>query len=306
MLCGVPRWPLRRQWLLAQVLWLMGVLGSPAQAQTPPLLQFQAVSPSWYVLYGSDETLTESIDGRIANVALVVKSGQALIIGSGVSFQHGQAIVQAAKKITGKRRLSLLLTHAQAEFIMGAAAFERANIAVQMPVAARVRMQERCGVCLQNLTTRYGVKAMQGSRVLARVQAPKPFAKLQFIDHGLNSSAGMSVYDPEDDVHFLAGLYSPARVPELQEASPLLWRQALAGVKAKHLIPGHGPLLHRLDWSYFDHLYQQVEAHLDAGGSLAELLTLADSAAHSGWKNYPLYHRRNLSQWFLKREAESF
>ena len=117
-----------------------------------------------YVLRGADAAPSADNLARTGNVALIV--GPRGVVETGVSYQHGAAIVAAVTKTTDRPIRLAIITHPQQQYLFGAAAFQERGVPVWMHRKAADLMATRCEICLTSLRALLGNEAMAGTRIV--------------------------------------------------------------------------------------------------------------------------------------------
>jgi len=288
-------------------------------------VELQPVAPGVWMARGQGGEVDPANRGRIGNAALIAGPRGAVVIDSGVSRRHGQALLAAARRLSPQPLRALLLTHVRQEFVFGAAAFQDAGLPVLMHPAAARLMRARCEGCLKTLNRVLGAEAMAGSRVAVPdrlVEAGdasltawvgRPLQLLAFGPQAQSSGPGdLAVWDEASGTLVAGGLVDADTVPDVQDADFAGWRQALATLARlpglSQVIPGHGPLappatLARIA-AYLDALEARTAALLAAGTPLSEVADATDLSAFAHWDQYDTVHRRNASVVYLRHERE--
>ncbi|NIO41779.1 MAG: MBL fold metallo-hydrolase, partial [Burkholderiales bacterium] len=92
---------------------------------TRPALGQQAVevADNVYALVGSADEVTTENRGRVANAGFIVGPSGVIVIDTGISYRHGNQLLDAIHEVTARPVKLVILTHAVKEFVFGAAAF---------------------------------------------------------------------------------------------------------------------------------------------------------------------------------------
>lgn len=316
--------PGRRRALV--VLGAMGLGAAGCASQGPSDgVELQPVAPGVWMARGLGGEVDLANRGRIGNAALIAGPLGALVIDSGVSRRHGQALLAAARRVAPQPLRALLLTHVRQEFVFGAAAFQDAGLPVLMHPAAARLMRARCEGCLKTLQRVLGAAEMAGSRVavpdrLVEVgdttlseAIGRPLQLLAFGPQAQSSGPGdLAVWDATSGTLVAGGMVDAETVPDVQDADFTGWRQALAAFARlpglRQVVPGHGPLappaqIGRIA-AYLDALEARCADLLAAGTPLSEVADACDLPAFAGWDQFETVHRRNASIVYLRQERE--
>jgi len=287
---------------------------SSARADEAPV----ELAPGVYALIGSTDEATPENGGVVGNSGFIVGPTGTTVINTGSSYAHGLRLIATAERTGGRPVVLAIMLQPLQEFVMGSAAFAERGIPVLAHELSAGLVKARCETCLKNLKTLLGEAAMQGTRVLAPPQTLKATQtrevggrRLQLWHGGWGATAGdLVVIDTHSGVAFAGALLSVRRIPELRDANPAGWRQALAAFEAlpiRRVVPGYGPpagleAVAALR-GYFDALERQATGLLEDGSSLLEASQRADLPAYADWDHYARAHPRNLQQTYLRLEA---
>jgi glyoxylase-like metal-dependent hydrolase (beta-lactamase superfamily II) len=302
---------------------LIGLLAAscaaPGVRALPP--RTVTVAAGVYAMLGSGGAIDQENGGRTANVAFVVGPDGVVIVDSGISYREGEAIIAAVERVSDRPIRLAILTHAGQEAIFGAGAFQARGI----PVLAHRRSAEliaaRCETCLRNLRSTLGEQAMAQTRVVTPDRLIDGDETLELIGRPLRliaprwSSApgAMAVFDEETSTLIAGNLVTIDRIPEMRDAAPSGWREALAqlaALRCKHLVPGYGPIGNCADIAplahYLDALDNRIQALLKDGVSLAEVRDRCDLAEFARWDQYETLHPQNANHAYLRLERAQF
>ncbi|EHR71888.1 Zn-dependent hydrolase, glyoxylase [Burkholderiales bacterium JOSHI_001] len=308
-----------RWWLGLGLFWALAgcaALGPGGDTVSP-----RRVAPGVYILPGLPGEPEVDNGGRIGNVGFIVGPRGVVVVNSGTSYAHGQAVLKAIARVTDQPVKLLLLTHVHQEFVFGAAAFQARGIPVALHEDAARLMASRCENCLRSLKRLLGEPAMAGTRV---VKAERRVVNGQVLDDigravrvlhfGHSSGPGdIAVLDESTGTLFAGGLADVGQVPDIQDSRLPAWRQALAALGLMGLrtvVPGHGPAAEAgaalaATGRYLDALESTVRRLLAADTALSDVSDAAELPAFADWDRYATVHRRNASVLFVRFEAEA-
>lgn len=322
--------PLQRRSLLQWAAWsgvpvLSGcaALGAAPAAVAPG--EPQPIAPGVFMVAGTGGEVDPANRGRIGNAGFIVGPLGVLVIDSGVSSRHGQALLDSIRRVTAQPLRAVLLTHVRQEFVFGASAFQAAGVPVWMHPAAARLMAVRCDNCLKTLRRVLGDDEMAGSSVakpdLLLESLPAAESDLAALlgrrvrllawgPDGHSSGPGdLAVLDESTATLFAGGLMDERSIPDLQDARPEGWRAALDALQAlplTRIVPGHGPLappaLIAQTRRYLDQLDARIAALLAAGTPLSDVAEAATLPEFAAWDQADTIHRRNASIVFLRQE----
>jgi glyoxylase-like metal-dependent hydrolase (beta-lactamase superfamily II) len=279
------------------------------------------VAPGIYVFRGlAGEPNVENF-GRTANVSAIVGPRGVAVVESGVSFRHGEAIIEALGRITPRPIRLLILTHAGQEVVFGAAAFQARGIPVLMHRDAAALMAARCDQCLERLNETLGVRAMVGTRLVkpdvmidASTAIDTIGRRLRLLAPAEGSPPGaLAVFDAASSTLIGGSLVTVDRIPDLRDSDGSGWPIALerlGATRCAHLVPSYGSIgdctaLSALE-HYFSMLELRTQALFAAGVGLAEVARRADLPEFAAWDGYAKLHGANAERSFLRVERGSF
>ena len=274
-----------------------------------------------YAFVGEPGEPTVENQGNIGNSGFIVGADGVIVVDTGISYRHGQAMLQAIARITQKPVRLVIITHAVQEFLFGNAAFAERGIALLAHARSAELMRSRCEHCLANLNQVLGAELMAGSRVVlpARtIEGPTRLTvagrELDLLHYGWTATPGdLAVYDRSSGVLFAGGLVSARRIPELRDGRLAGWLSALdrlEAIGARQVVPGHGavstPAAIAQTRAYLRSLDARVREVYDAGASLLEAVDMVDLPEYRDWDMYPVMHRKNAHQRYLELELQEF
>lgn len=298
---------------------LLLALLAAACASVPAEPWPQQVAPGVYMVQGAVGDTSPANLGRLGNSGFIVGDTGVIAIDTGVSYQHGQALLAAIARVTDRPVKLALITHTRQEFLFGATAFQERGIPVHMHRKAAQLMAARCETCLKTLQRTLGAEAMRGTTQFKpdalfeddfTIDAiGRPVRVLQF---GHSSGPGdIAVLDERTATLFAGGLVSVQRIPDVIDSDLKGWQQALAAMAARapmHIVPGHGPAADAAAIAAVQRYLAQLQARLielfASGAPLSEVPDLAALPEFEAWDQYELIHRRNASVVFLRLERE--
>jgi glyoxylase-like metal-dependent hydrolase (beta-lactamase superfamily II) len=299
----------------ARLLLVLLLIATPAVHALQPM----RVADSVYAFIGLPGEIAPENDGNVSNAGFIVADEGIVVIDTGVSYRHGQAMLEAIARVSRKPVVLVVNTHAVQEFLFGNAAFAERGIPLLAHVESVGLMRQRCEHCLANLQLILGAERMAGTRLVIPERTVSASATLtvagrtlELLHYGWASTPGdLAVLDRASGVLFAGGLLSNGRVPELRDGRLQGWLEALDRLEAlpcSRIVPGHGPVTDRRVVAdmrrYLLDLDARVHSLYQAGASLLEAVDRADLPAYSGWAAYPTTHRKNAQQRYLELELQ--
>jgi glyoxylase-like metal-dependent hydrolase (beta-lactamase superfamily II) len=277
------------------------------------------IADSVYAFIGSSGEIDTTNRGEVGNSGFIVARDGVIVVDTGASARHGQAIIDAIRQVTQRPISLVIITHAEQEFLFGAVAFERLGVPLLTHARSAELMRQRCEHCLQNLIKVLGADAMAGTQLVVPTRTVATSStlviggrRIELLHLGWGSTPGdLIVYDPDSGVLFAGGLVSNRRIPQLRDGRMADWRRALErmeAVGARTIVPGYGDPggveLIADTARYLNALDGKVSALYRAGRSLLDAVDSADLPEFSGWAMYPSLHRQNALHRYLQLELD--
>lgn len=275
------------------------------------------VAPGIYVLSATPGNPEPDNLGRTGNCGFIVGPTGVVVVDTGVSLAHGQALLNEIRRVTPLPVVLVINTHPVQEFLFGNAAFEGAPLLAHRESVALMR--SRCEHCLENLREILGAEAMQGTRLVLPDRAVDGDTeldaggrRLRLIHPGWAATPGdLLVLDVATGTMFAGSVVSDGQIPLLRDGRLTGWIAALdhiAGLGPARVVPGHGPAVSASGLlatrAYLSGLDHEVRRLYDAGVSLMEALDQAELPAFAHWAGYDTIHRKNVQQVYLDLEVE--
>jgi len=191
-------------------------------------------------------------------VGLVVGRDGAMLIDSGTTFTEAHAIAADVRDIAGRAVSQIVLTHYHFDHILGASAFDGAEIYCAPEVAAT--MTERTGH-LRADAMRYGADADEVDRAMCALREPEHQVRSAVIDLGdrtvsvSHPGRGHTDHDliavvaGDRTVVFCGDLVEESGDPSVDaDSDPVAWPATLdrvmaAGGAGSVYVPGHGAVV---------------------------------------------------------------
>jgi glyoxylase-like metal-dependent hydrolase (beta-lactamase superfamily II) len=281
--------------------------------------QLFAVAPGVYMMRGASGAADEHNLGRIGNAGFIVGPEGVIVVDTGTSYAHGQALLAAIAAVTDRPVRVALVTHARPEFLFGGMAFRERGIPIRMHSRTVRLMASRCETCLKTLRQQVGDEPMRGTTLYKADQeyeathelalTGRPVRVLYF---GHSSGPGdVAVLDVATGTLFAGGLLDAHRIPDIQDSDLPGWHRALHALRdlrVSTVVPGHGSatssaMIDTLE-RYLVQLEARAKALVDAGESLIDVADALDLPEFAAWDQYDTIHRRNASIAFLRFERE--
>jgi glyoxylase-like metal-dependent hydrolase (beta-lactamase superfamily II) len=142
------------------------LLLGPTLVWSAPDLEPVAVAPSVYAFYGDPGEATPDNAGNTGNSGFIIGSDGVIVVDTGISYRHGQAMLAAIARTTRKPVQLVIVTHGVQEFLFGNAAFAERGVPLLAHTRSVELMRSRCEHCLENLRQLLGEEQMHSTRVV--------------------------------------------------------------------------------------------------------------------------------------------
>ncbi|MES2960072.1 MAG: MBL fold metallo-hydrolase [Pseudomonadota bacterium] len=318
--------PLRRRSVLVTGLaglagaapWLAGCAAATPNATAMAL---QAVAPGVWYAQGEAALGDRANRNFISNAGVISTPGGVVLVDALGSPALARALLAAIAEHTPQRVTHVVVTHYHADHIYGLQVFAEAGARIVAHRAAREYLQSDlarlrlANSIAQGLTepgTRLveathwidadGVLEVGGERVELRVVGPA------------HTPEDLALWLPQRGVLFAGDLVFRGRVPFVGQADSRQWiasLDALLGLPARVVVPGHGPLstTAREDLQLTRDYLAFLREHM--GRAVGEFTPFEDAYAATDWRRFgalPLFraaNRINAYNTYLLMEQEA-
>jgi len=143
------------------VLALAGVRAAGADDYGP----LEPVAPGVYVQRGAMAAASTANRGAVANLGVLVGPTGVIVVNTGSSRAHGQALLAAVARLTARPVLLAIDTQASPDQVLGNAAFSQLGIPVLAHRDTDQFMRERCDACVADVKAKADNDALASTRV---------------------------------------------------------------------------------------------------------------------------------------------
>jgi quinoprotein relay system zinc metallohydrolase 2 len=293
------------------------------QAQTAPALPaplpVTEVADGIFVHTGTTALMTRGNEGAIANIGFIVGDDAVAVVDTGGSVQEGRRLLAAIRRITAKPIRYVVNTHAHPDHVFGNAAFARDGTTFvghrNLPRALSLRGPHYIEA----------FRAIMGEELIADVRLIAPTRLVDgedTLDLGgralrlrawpaAHTDADLTVLDQRTGTLVAGDLVFLDHVPVL-DGSIAGWLKALdelAGIPARRVVPGHGPVAPWPDAlaserHYLQRLAQDVRGLIARGTMLETAAATAAGSEKPRWSLFEEYNARNATAAFSELEWE--
>ena len=295
------------------------VAGLAVAAGPPPAGAIEAVRLADDVLLfpGIAEAPSAANRGRVANVAAILAPGGAILIGSGSSDTHGEAILARIERELPKPPVLAVNLYAGAEHVLGNTALERRGVTILAHEETDRYLRQNCPRCIRNLAAAAGEDALRGSaparpgRLIGASQTVEPGGRrIEILHFGPAHQAGdLAVFDPASGILFAGALASFGAVPDAHDADIEGWLaalEALGRIPARIVVPDRGPPAPPARLAevaaYLRELRDATAQAYRAGVPLRDAPRAAELPRYRQWALYEQNHARNVHHEYLRLE----
>ena len=305
----------RYVWLLRLLCVYLGTSSLVHAAPPSPV----RVADNVYAFIGDGADVTPANRGRIGNAGFIVAPEGVIVVDTGVSYRHAEAMAKAIKRISSRPIRLAVVTHAHQEFLFGASYYQQQKVPILTHSKTAQLMQSRCENCLRHLKELLGPKEMRASKVVLPdqiidgsefISVAGITLELHFLGWG-NTPGDIAVFHRATGVLFAGGLVDIGRVPELRDSKLKDWQAALRKLERfpiKHIVPGHGPIGDARAIpafaAYLNGIERKVRALYDENISLTDAESKGELPEFKDWTLYREQHHKNVHRAYLQIELE--
>jgi quinoprotein relay system zinc metallohydrolase 2 len=289
-------------------------------AATHKDFKLSEIADGVFAFRGSNELMTPANEGAICNLGLVVGKDAAAAIDSGGSLVEAEAFVAAIREVTQKPVRFLTNTHMHPDHIFGNAVFRDLGATLVGHRNLPAALDARGVFYLRNYREQIGEALMKGIEIVPPSKLVEDRLELDLGGRVLELRAweaahtdnDLTVFDAATRTLFSGDLVFMEHLPTL-DGSLLGWiRQmdALAGIDAERVVPGHGPVPARWPQAlaperrYFEVLATDIRNAIADGTPLAEAVKTAGRSEASNWRLFDEYNERNATTAYAELEWE--
>jgi quinoprotein relay system zinc metallohydrolase 2 len=281
-------------------------------------LDVHEVASGVFVHFGVNALMTVENQGATANVGFVVGDDAVAVIDTGGSMREGRRLLAAIRHVTMKPIRYVINTHAHPDHVFGNAAFlDAATIFAghhNLPRALALRGS----YYLEGFRRSMGTM-LDGVELIAPQRVVETDMTLDLGNRALklrawataHSDSDLTVLDDTTGTLFAGDLVFLGHVPVIDGSLRgwLVAIDALAGISAKRVVPGHGPMA---EWPtaltderrYLERMALDVRGLIKNGTPIAQAAATAGLSEKSQWDLFGEYNARNATAAFAELEWE--
>jgi quinoprotein relay system zinc metallohydrolase 2 len=281
-------------------------------------LDMREVASGVFVHFGVNALMTAENRGATANVGFVVGDDAVAVIDTGGSLHEGLRLLAAIRHVTTKPIRYVINTHAHPDHVFGNAAFVATTTIFVGHHNLPRALSLRGSYYLEGFRRSMGT-SLDGVELIAPQRLVETELTLDIGSRALklrawataHSDSDLTVLDETTGTLFAGDLVFLEHVPVI-DGSLRGWLTALetlAGIPAKRVVPGHGPVA---EWPtalanerrYLERMAQDVRGLIKSGTPIAQAAATAGMSERSQWELFEEYNARNATAAFAELEWE--
>jgi quinoprotein relay system zinc metallohydrolase 2 len=281
-------------------------------------LDVREVASGVFVHFGVNALMTAENQGATANVGFVVGHDAVAVIDTGGSLREGRRLLAAIRAVTTKPIRYVINTHAHPDHVFGNAAFLGAATIFAGHHNLPRALALRGSYYLEGFRRSMGT-VLDGVELIAPQRVVETEMTLDLGNRALklrawataHSDSDLTVLDDTTRTLFAGDLVFLGHVPVIDGSLRgwLVAIDALAGISAKRVVPGHGPMA---EWPaalagerrYLERMALDVRGLIKNGTPIAQAAATAGLSEKSQWDLFEEYNARNATAAFAELEWE--
>ncbi len=285
-----------------------------------PAVKVEKLNERIYALLGPIGLPDKMNQGYMVNSTLLIGEHGVIVVDTGFTDKIGQHLAKAIKTITSKPVTHIINTHHHGDHTLGNIAFDGAEVisSAQCRTAVDSTAMEWLGI-VENLT---GMKFPDTRPVLAsKTYAEDSRTKLTlqgvnlelWVPHRSHTVGDLMVYLPDEKVLIAGDIIVHKESPQFRDGFVKSWLDTLAAIQKTEvttIIPGHGPLMNKAQFTQYhamlDKLYQGVEAGYKQGLTDSEVRQNLDLSEWRKLENFEDFMGGNINRAYLEVEQANF
>ncbi|WP_018411048.1 quinoprotein relay system zinc metallohydrolase 1 [Methyloversatilis thermotolerans] len=296
---------------------LLCACGVRAQAGLDYGLTPERIAEDTWVVVGRSEDITRGNGGNISNSAFIVTRDGVVVIDTGATRRYGQQLRAAIARVTPRPVIRVYNTHHHPDHFLGNQAFADAPL-LALP-ATRAGQRDDGNAFSDNVYRMAGDWA-SGTEALVASQDARAGSedvgghRLELLALHGHTAGDLVLVDRTTGVLFAGDLVFLDRAPTTPHAHIADWLAALdriAAVRARRIVPGHGPVHDGLrgveqtrDWLRW--LDATLRDAAERGLDMAEVMRLPMPEGLAGLPLARSEYERSVSHLYPGYEEDAF
>ena len=299
-----------------------------AENKTKPL-DVKKIADGVYVHYGKHKNIYEGSNiGDIANLGFIIGDESIAVIDTGGSYQVGEALKLAIKKISQKPIKYVINTHVHQDHIFGNTAFVSEGAIIYGHFNLKKALKERGSQYIRQVSEAgdkvKGTKIIFPHKVIAEISSDqlKKLSNKIIINLGnrklllashptAHTYSDASVFDLKTKTFFVGDLVQSDRLPTM-DGLVKNWIKVLNEIEKvdfKIMVPGHGKIQKdntalKQTRTYLQVLYDDVINALKKDIPAEKVIEIAATSEKDKWILFDRINPGNVFRTFLRYEWE--
>ena len=291
-----------------------------ALAAADAAFALQEIADGVFAFQGVHELMSAGNAGAVCNLGVVVGADAVAVIDSGGSIAEARAFIAAIARVTATPVRFLINTHMHPDHIFGNPAFISMEPTVVGHRNLPRALEARGSHYLRSYRGQLGDELMEGVEIIPPTLLVEDRLDLDLGGRVLELRAwkaahtdnDLTILDTASGTLFAGDLVFMGHLPTL-DGSLLGWLrqlEALAGIDAKRVVPGHGPASAKWpealddERRYFEALAGDIRKAITAGQPLAETVKSAGQSEAGKWALFEEFNERNATVAYAELEWE--
>ena len=289
------------------------------QSRAADQFSLSQVAPGVYVHIGRTALMTAENEGDIANIGIVIGQDFVAVIDTGGSVREGSRFLAAIRALTSKPIRYVINSHAHPDHVFGNAAFAKLGATFVGHANLPNALALRGPLYLDAFRRTMGPQLIDEVKLIAPTLTVERDMRLDLGGRALtlkawrtaHSDSDLTVLDESTGTLFAGDLVFVRHVPVL-DGSIRGWLAALdelAEIRARRVVPGHGPVA---EWPdaladerrYLRRLAEDTRALIAKGVPLAAAVRTAGATEKLQWQLFEEYNTRNATAAYSELEWE--
>lgn len=305
--------------MLRAFVFVTGLFFVPVASAALPAPKVEKISDRVYALLGPVGLPDKKNGGYMNNSAVIVGATGVILVDTGFHDEIGQHLKQIIASLTPKPVTHIINTHHHGDHTLGNIAFSGATVVSAQKCKELVETTGYEWIdIIQNVLERKfpNTKPVSATKTFGDGRHTQTIDGVNFefwIPAGSHTPGDLVVYLPDEKILIAGDIVVEHMAPSFRDAHVKNWIGALKDIErfdAKHIIPGHGPLVTLAQVSAMrvrmEKLYAGVEAGYKKGLTDSETRKTLDLSEWEKMVSFENLMGGNINRTYLEIEQENF